>query len=154
MFDLVLKTPLKTSIKASVSSTFLALASIWLNTFFPLLWKVLFLPIYKNNFKLCCTRLILIQTNIYVKTYTSMQISRCPHDKTMLSDNFKRNFIILIRRKLNMFIFCTIHGHCSFAHFKMLVLKWSRILRRISSRRNEWRFRCEIYLGMRIFICL
>ena len=34
MFDGVLKTPLKASIKASVSSTFLALAAIWLHTFF------------------------------------------------------------------------------------------------------------------------
>ena len=45
----------------------------------------------KTIFKLCCTRLILIQTNIYVKTYTSMQISRCRQDKTMVSDNFTRN---------------------------------------------------------------
>ena len=44
----------------------------------------------KTIFKLCCRRLILIQTNIYVKTYTSMQISRCRQDKTMVSDNFKR----------------------------------------------------------------
>ena len=35
MFGWVLKTPLKPSIKASVSSTFLVLAAIWLNTFFP-----------------------------------------------------------------------------------------------------------------------
>ena len=35
--------------------------------------------------------LIFIQTNIYVKTYTSMQIFRCCQDKTMVSDSFKRN---------------------------------------------------------------
>ena len=35
MFGWVPKAPLKASIKASVSSTFLALAAIWLNTFFP-----------------------------------------------------------------------------------------------------------------------
>ena len=45
----------------------------------------------KTIFKLCCTRLILIQTNIYVKPYTNMQISCCRRDKTMVSDNFKRN---------------------------------------------------------------
>ena len=44
----------------------------------------------KTIFKFCCTRLTFIQTNIYVKTYTSMHISRCRHDKTM-SDNFKIN---------------------------------------------------------------
>ena len=31
----------------------------------------------KRIFKFCCKRLIFIQTNIYVKTYTGMQISRC-----------------------------------------------------------------------------
>ena len=31
------------------------------------------------------------QTNIYVKVYTSMYISRCRKDKTMVSDNSKRN---------------------------------------------------------------
>ena len=29
---------------------------------------------------------IFIQANIYVKTYTSMQISRCGQDKTMVSE--------------------------------------------------------------------
>ena len=45
------------------------------------------------NFKFCCTRVdfYFIRANIYVKTYTSMQISRCRQDKTMVSDNFKRN---------------------------------------------------------------
>ena len=32
-----------------------------------------------------------IQTIIYLKTYTSIQISRCHQDKTMVSDDFKRN---------------------------------------------------------------
>ena len=32
----------------------------------------------------CCT-------NIYVKTYKSMQISHCRQVKTVVSDNFKRN---------------------------------------------------------------
>ena len=45
----------------------------------------------KTIFKFCCTRLIFIQRNIYVKTYTSRQFSRCRHDKTMVYDNFKRN---------------------------------------------------------------
>ena len=54
--------------------------------FFLLLCELLFLTIFKSDLKL-----ILIQTNIYVKTYTSMQISRCRQDKTIVSDNFKRN---------------------------------------------------------------
>ena len=41
--------------------------------------------------KFCCTRLIFIQTNIYVKIYTTVQISCCRHDKAMVPDNFKRN---------------------------------------------------------------
>ena len=67
----------------------------------------------KRIFKFCCKRLIFIQTNIYVKTYTGMQISRCRSDKTIVSDNFKKVFIILIWRKLNMFNF--------------FILKWKRI---------------------------
>ena len=35
MFNWVVKMQLKASIKASVSSTFLVLAAIWLNTLFP-----------------------------------------------------------------------------------------------------------------------
>ena len=34
---------------------------------------------------------IFIETNIYVKRCTSMQISLCCQDKTMVCDNFKRN---------------------------------------------------------------
>ena len=34
---------------------------------------------------------IFIETNIYVKRCTSMQISLCRQDKPMVSDNFKRN---------------------------------------------------------------
>ena len=45
MIRWVLKMPLKASVKASVSSTFLALAAIW----FLLLCKLLFLPIIKND---------------------------------------------------------------------------------------------------------
>ena len=130
MFDLVLKMPLKASIKASVGSTFLALAAICLNTSFPFTFrsshrrcsvrksvlrnfskctgkhlcrsllhrcfsvnfaKFLRTPFSQNTsgrlllyfvnfyffqysktiFKLCSTRLILIQTNIYEKTCTS-----------------------------------------------------------------------------------
>ena len=56
-------------------------------------------------FKLCCTRLILIQTNVYVKTYTSMQTSRCRRDKTMVSDNFKRNLHHFNMKKVDMFNF-------------------------------------------------
>ena len=92
MFDCVLKTPLKASIKASASSTFLALAAIWLNTFFLLLCKFLFLPISKNHLQVLLYKtFIFIQTKNYVKTYTSTQISRCRQGKTAVPDNFKRN---------------------------------------------------------------
>ena len=91
MLDWVVKTPLKATIKASVSSTFLALAAIWLSTFLFLLYKFFFLPIFKNELQVLLYKTFtFIQTNIYVKTYTSMQISRCRQDKTMVSDNFKK----------------------------------------------------------------
>ena len=45
---LVLKKPLKASIKAFMNSTFLALPVIFLNTFLFLLCWFLFLPIFKN----------------------------------------------------------------------------------------------------------
>ena len=92
MFNCVLKTPLKASIKTSASSSFLALASVWLNTFFLLPCKFLFLPVSKKDLHVLSYKtFISIQTNNYVKTCTSMQISRCHQDKTMVSDNFKRN---------------------------------------------------------------
>ena len=59
--------------KASVSSFLLALPAILLNDLQVLLYKAF-------NF---------IQTDIYVNS--SMQISRCHQDKTMVSDDFKRN---------------------------------------------------------------
>ena len=59
--------------KASVSSFLLALSAILLNDLQVLLYKAF-------NF---------IQTDIYVNS--SMQISRCHQDKTMVSDDFKRN---------------------------------------------------------------
>ena len=40
---------------------------------------------------LLCKTFIFVQTNIYIKTYTSMKISSDHQDKTMVSDNFKRN---------------------------------------------------------------
>ena len=43
--------------------------------------------------------------------------------------------------------------HC----FSLMIRLRSRFpfgLGRISTRRNEWRFRREIYLGVRIFTCL
>ena len=40
MFDWIVKTKLKASIKAFVSSTFLGLAAIWLNTSFPFILQI------------------------------------------------------------------------------------------------------------------
>ena len=65
MFDWVLKAPLNPSIKASVSSTFLALAAIWLNTFFFELRKFLFLPIFKTDLQILLYKTFtFFQTNI------------------------------------------------------------------------------------------
>ena len=64
MFDWVLKTSLKAPIKVSVSSTFLALAIIWLNTFFFLLCKFLFLPIFKKELQV-----LLYKTYFYSNEY-------------------------------------------------------------------------------------
>ena len=76
MFGRVRKTPRKASINASVSSTILALVVVWLNIF-PF-YKFLFLPIFKNDLQVLLYKtFIFIQTNIYVKTYTGMHISRC-----------------------------------------------------------------------------
>ena len=94
MYDWVLKTPLKASTKASTSLTFLALAAIWLNTFFPSTFvNFYFFQYSKTIFKFCflIKTFIFIQTNIYVKTCASMQISGCRQDKTTVPDNFKRN---------------------------------------------------------------
>ena len=59
--------------KASVSSFFLALPAILLNDLQVLLYKAF----------------VFIQTDIYINS--SMQISHCRQDKTMVSDDFKRN---------------------------------------------------------------
>ena len=57
-----------------------------------LLCKFLYLPLFKNDLQVLLYKtFILIQTNIYVKTYTSMQFFRCRQDKTMVCVNFKRN---------------------------------------------------------------
>ena len=54
--------------------------------------KFLFLPIFKNDLQILFFKtFIFIQTNIYVKTCASMQISGCRQDKTTVPDNFKRN---------------------------------------------------------------
>ena len=82
MFDLVLKTPRKASIKASVSSTFLALAAIWLNTFFLLLCKLLFLPIFRNDLQALLYKTYFNSNEYLRKNIHNMQIFRCRHDKT------------------------------------------------------------------------
>ena len=79
---------------------------------------------------------ISVQTNIYVKTYTSMQTSGCHQDKAIVSDNFKRNLhhfnvkkvehnqLFHIKMKEDkIIIFCKICGH-----FNMIILKWLCIL--------------------------
>ena len=48
-----------------------------------------------------------------LKTYTSMQISRCRQDKTMVSDNFKRNLHHFNMKKVE--------------HVQLFILKWKRI---------------------------
>ena len=85
------KNATKSSNKSFCEFNIFSLAAIWFNTFFLLLWKFLFLLIFKNISKFYCTRLIFIQTNNYIKTNRRMQISRCRQNKTMVSDNFKRN---------------------------------------------------------------
>ena len=40
---------------------------------------------------LLCKAFIFVQTNIYRKTYTNTKISSDHQDKTLVSDNFKRN---------------------------------------------------------------
>ena len=93
----------------------LALTAIWLNIFSCNFINFISSNIQKrsSSFVVQDLTFIFIQANVYVKTCTSMQISRCHQDKTMVSDNFKRIFIILRLRKLNMFNF--------------FILKWKRI---------------------------
>ena len=50
--------------------------------------------------------------NIYIKTYTSTQTSCCCQDKTMVSDNFKRNLYHFNMRKVE---------HGQLFHIKMKV---------------------------------
>ena len=115
MFDWVLKTSLKASIEAFVSSTFFSFSSHLVKVFFfLLLCQFLFLPIFKNDVQVLFFKtFIFIQTNINRKTYTSMQMSRCLQDKTMVSDNFKRNLHHFNMKKLNM--------------LKCFIWKWKRI---------------------------
>ena len=61
------KNTTKSSNKSFCEFNIFSLAAIWFNTFFLLLWKFLFLLIFKNISKFYCTRLIFIQTNNYVK---------------------------------------------------------------------------------------
>ena len=67
MFHWVLKSRLKASIKASVSLTFLALAAIWLNTFFPFALIFVFSSIQKRSSSFVVQDFIFIQTSIYVR---------------------------------------------------------------------------------------
>ena len=113
-----------------------SLAVIWLNTFFLLFNFYLF----KSDLQVFLYKtFVFISTNIYIKTCTSMQISRCRQDKT------EETFIPLIWRKLNMFNFFILKSKrikssffvkytviliWSFEndHLKMIVLNWSCIL--------------------------
>ena len=76
----------------------LTLAAIWLNIFSYYFINFISSNIQKRSstFLLQDLTFIFIQANIYVKTCTGMKISRCRQDKTIPSDNFKTNFIILI----------------------------------------------------------
>ena len=85
----------------------------------------------KTIFKFCCLSFLL--KRITQKTYASMQISRCRQDKTVLSDNFKRNLhhfnmikveqahLFDIKMKQSLFVKYTFILTWSF-------LKWSCIL--------------------------
>ena len=79
-----------------------------------LLLNILYLSIFKNDLQVLLYKtLIFIQTNIYVKTYTSMQIFRCCQDKTMVSDSFKRNLYRFNMEKVE--------------HENFFILKWKRL---------------------------
>ena len=71
----------------------LTLAANWLNIFSYYFINFISSNIQKrsSSFVVQDLTFIFIQANIYVKTYTSLQISRCRQDKTMVSDNFKTN---------------------------------------------------------------
>ena len=76
MFDWIVKTLLKAPIKASVGSTFLALAAIRLNIFFLLLCKFYFFQ-YSHAIK-------------NMRKYAGFSLPP-KQNKTMVPDNFKRN---------------------------------------------------------------
>ena len=80
--------------KASMCSFLLALPGILLNDLQILLYKAF----------------IFLQTDIYANS--SMQIFPCGQDKTMVSDDFKRNLCHFNMKKV---------GHVQFFHIKMKV---------------------------------
>ena len=131
MFDWVLKTPLRASIKAPVSS-----AAIRLNIFSFYFLNFYFFQYSKTIFKFCCTRLIFMQTNIYLKHTQVCIFLVVTKTKQWCLIISKEILTILIWRKLNMFNFFILKWKRIKSSFfvkytvilKMIILKWSCIL--------------------------
>ena len=119
--------------KSLWEQNFFSFSCYLVKCFFLSLYQFLFLPIFKSDLQVSLEMtFISIQTNIYVKTFTSMNISCCRQDKTVVSDNFKRNLHHFNMKKVEhaqlfgikmkedqIIIFCKIHGHIN-----IIILKW------------------------------
>ena len=115
MFQWVLNMPLKASIKASVSSTFLAWAAIWLNTFFSFTLYIFISSSIRKRFSSFVVQDFYFHSNEYLpknhhQVCKFLVVAKTKQRCQIVS---KGIFIILTWRKLNMFNF--------------FLLKWRRI---------------------------
>ena len=118
------KNATKSSNKSFSEFNIFSFSSHLVKYFFSIYFANFYIFEYSKTTSSFVVQVIFIQRNIYVETYTSMQISHCHQDKTMVCDSFKRNLhhfnmkkyehVQLFHIKMKedqIIIFCKIRGH-------------------------------------------
>ena len=114
------KNATKSSNKSFSEFNIFSFSSHLVKYFFSIYFANFYIFQYSKTTSSFVVQVIFIQRNIYVETYTSMQISHCHQDKTMVCDSFKRNLHHFNMKK---------YEHVQLFHIKMKEVKSSFLVK-------------------------